>query len=246
MRLSDAAGAHVRGDGQAGPAASEALLREMLLRVFPGRVALVSSFGAESAVLLHMVAAIDRATPVIFLDTGKLFPETRQYRDALCERLRLTELRTVQPDPSRLAAVDPNGVLWKSDPDLCCWQRKVEPLDEALGGFAAWITGRKRHQATPRQNLPLVEDGPDGRTKVNPLAGWGREDIDAYFARHDLPRHPLEAQGFRSVGCAPCTRAVRPGEDPRSGRWAGMNKTECGIHLARPGAAGLAAGDRTP
>jgi phosphoadenosine phosphosulfate reductase len=202
-----------------------------LLERFPGTIALVSSFGAESAVLLHMVAMIDRATPVIFLDTGKLFPETLQYRDTLVRRLGLRDLRVARPDPGSLARADSAGTLWQSDPDLCCWQRKVEPLDAALAGFKAWITGRKRLHGGARGELATIETGPDGRIKVNPLAHWSERDVAAYFANNDLPPHPMTARGFRSIGCAPCTRAVRPGEPPRAGRWAGRAKTECGIHL---------------
>lgn len=221
------------------PATSRAaaLLRRVLLRRFPGRIALVSSFGTESAVLLHLVAGIDRMVPVIFLDTGQHFPETLAYRDALCARLGLTDLRNARPAPAHLAAADPAGTLWARDPDACCWHRKVEPLDTALAGFDAWITGRKRFQGALRARLPALEQGPDGRVKVNPLAGWSAEEIDAYRARHDLPPHPLAGRGFRSIGCAPCTHAVRPGEPPRAGRWAGRGKTECGIHLPRPPAA---------
>jgi phosphoadenosine phosphosulfate reductase len=210
----------------------ETLLRDALRR-FHGRVALVSSFGAESAVLLHMVAQIDPATPVIFLDTGKLFPETLAYRDQLVGRLGLRDVRTARPETGRILRVDPTGTLWQSDPDLCCWNRKVEPLDEALSGFDAWITGRKRFQAETRRALPLIENGPDGRTKINPLAGWSAVDIAHYFAAHDLPRHPLEAEGYRSIGCMTCTRPVQEGEDARAGRWAGQGKIECGIHLDR-------------
>ncbi|MDQ2803143.1 MAG: phosphoadenylyl-sulfate reductase [Pseudomonadota bacterium] len=213
---------------------AETLLRAMLDR-FAGRIALVSSFGAESAVLLHMVAAIDRNTPVIVLDTGKLFAETLRYRETLAARLRLTDMRAARPEPARLARVDARGELWRSDPDLCCWQRKVEPLDAALEGFAAWITGRKRFQGNTRRTLQPIETA-DGRTKINPLAGWSEADIADYFRRHDLPPHPLAAQGYRSVGCAPCTRPVRAGEDARAGRWAGRAKAECGIHLRRPAA----------
>lgn len=213
---------------------AEALLRSMLRDRFPGRIALVSSFGAESAVLLHMVAAIDRATPVIFLDTGKLFVETLRYRETLATRLGLSDVRTARPDPARLAKVDPRGDLWRSDPGACCWHRKVEPLDAALDGFAAWITGRKRFQGGVRGALDPIEQEPGRRVKVNPLADWSGADITDYFARYDLPPHPLAAHGFRSIGCAPCTRAVRIGEDPRAGRWAGSAKTECGIHLHRP------------
>jgi phosphoadenosine phosphosulfate reductase len=209
---------------------TETLLCAMIGQVFPGRIAVVSSFGAESAVLLHLVSKVDRAVPVIFLDTGKLFPETLQYRDAIVERLGLIDVRAVRPDAAALAKTDPDGTLWRTDPGLCCWQRKVEPLDAALDGFEAWITGRKRFQGGKRSDLELIESGPDGRTKINPLAFWDEADIQAYFVKHGLPQHPLVAQGYRSIGCATCTRAVRPGEPARAGRWAGLDKTECGIH----------------
>ena len=206
------------------------VLGDLLCRVFPGRIALVSSFGIESAVLLHLVSRIDRAAPVIFLQTGKLFPETLRYRDALVDRLGLLDVRSVTPDAGTLASADPAGALWQSDPDLCCWHRKVEPLDEVLAGFPAWITGRKRFQGGMRGVLPLIErEG--GRVKVNALASWSAEQLREYMAEHSLPRHPLEAQDYRSLGCAPCTRPAVPGADPRAGRWAGRNKTECGIHL---------------
>jgi len=211
---------------------AEDLLREMLAE-YRGRIALVSSFGAESAVVLHMVSEIDKTVPVIFLDTGKLFAETLRYRDLLVQRLGLRDLRTARPEPARIAQVDPSGALWRNDPDVCCWQRKVEPLDAALEGFAAWITGRKRYQGGVRRNLPLVESGSDGRTKINPLAGWSASDIARYFAEHDLPRHPLAARGYSSIGCTSCTRATGPGEEARAGRWDGFEKNECGIHLPR-------------
>ncbi len=205
------------------------VLQDLLCRVFPRRIALVSSFGAESAVLLHLVSGIDKAAPVIFLDTGKLFPETLRYRDALVDRLGLRDVRSVRPDGRALALADPAGTLWQTDPDVCCWQRKVEPLDAALAGFPAWITGRKRYQGGLRATLPLIEH--DGtRVKVNALASWSAEQLNRYIAEHALPRHPLEAQGYRSIGCAPCTRPTAPGQDPRDGRWAGRGKTECGIH----------------
>jgi phosphoadenosine phosphosulfate reductase len=211
---------------------AQALLRTMLA-VFPGRIAAVSSFGTESAVLLHLLAEVDKAVPVIFIDTGKLFAETLRYRDALVMRLGLSDVRTARPDRARLARADADGDLWRDDPDLCCWNRKVEPLEVALSGFAAWITGRKRMHGGARTVLDMVEPGPDGRIKVNPLAGWSADDIARYFVRHGLPQHPLVAQGYRSVGCATCTAPVEEGEAPRAGRWAGTGKTECGIHLAR-------------
>jgi phosphoadenosine phosphosulfate reductase len=209
---------------------SATLLDTMVNRVFAGRIAVVSSFGAESAVLLHLAAGVNRAVPVIFLDTGKLFPETLAYRDALIARLGLTDVRVIRPDPSALARFDPDGTLWQRDPGMCCWQRKVEPLDEALHGFDAWITGRKRFQGGQRDALDLIEEAEDGRAKINPLATWSEADLAAYFEKHDLPRHPLVALGYRSIGCAVCTRAVKPGEPARAGRWAGQGKTECGIH----------------
>lgn len=198
---------------------------------FRGRIAAVSSFGAESAVLLHIVAGIDPRTPVIFLETGKLFPETLAYRDLLAERLGLEDVRSVKPDAAALLSADPVGDLWRRKPDLCCRLRKVEPLERALQGFAAWINGRKRYQSGERRRLPLVERA-DGRIKLNPLAHWTEDEIARYFATHRLPRHPLEGQGYRSIGCAPCTTPVAAGEDARSGRWRGMEKTECGIHFS--------------
>ncbi|AXJ96309.1 MULTISPECIES: phosphoadenylyl-sulfate reductase [unclassified Sphingomonas] len=211
------------------------MLRTLLTGMLAGRVASVSSFGAESAVLLHMVAAIDRDIPVIFTNTQKMFGETLAYRDALVERLGLTDLRVVRPDPRLIAARDAEGLRWSYDPDGCCAIRKVEPLARALEPFDAWISGRKGFQAGTRAALPRFEED-QGRLKINPLADWAKPQLDAYFAEHDLPRHPLEADGYLSIGCAPCTSKVRPGEDPRAGRWRGWDKIECGIHVApRPG-----------
>ncbi|MGH7043523.1 MAG: phosphoadenylyl-sulfate reductase [Acetobacteraceae bacterium] len=207
-----------------------ALLRTLIRERFAGRIALVSSFGAESVVLLHMVAAIDPALPVIFLDTGKLFAETLAYRDTLVARLGLTDVRAAEPDPAVLAMADPAGRLWQSNPDRCCAVRKVAPLERALAPFDAWISGRKRFQGGERNALATVEFGTDWRIKINPLAQWTADEVAAYAARHDLPAHPLLAAGYRSIGCAPCTRAVRPDEPSRAGRWDGLGKTECGIH----------------
>lgn len=209
------------------------MLRSVLGDALLGEVALVSSFGAESAVLLHLVASVDRSVPVLFLDTDKHFPETLAYRDRLVDRLGLTDLRVLRPDPAELAARDDTGLRWSYDPDGCCDLRKVRPLERALAGFDATITGRKAFQADTRAALPRFEiDASDaqGRLKVNPIVSWQRADLDAYLDRHDLPRHPLVAQGYPSIGCAPCTSRVAPGEDPRSGRWKGWDKTECGIH----------------
>lgn len=223
-----------------GPSGAEALLAEAILHRFRGRIALVSSFGAEAAVLLHLVASIDPATPVIFLDTGKLFGETLRYRDVLVRRLGLTDVRSVEPDAARLSALDPDGTLWMRDPDACCALRKVEPLARALAPFDAWINGRKRHHGGDRVALPTVETV-DGRVKLNPLADWDAAAIEAYFERHDLPRHPLVADGYASIGCMPCTTPLGAGETARDGRWRGRAKSECGIHL--PGAPSSAARD---
>jgi len=206
----------------------------LLLERLAGQIALVSSFGAEAAVLLHMVASIDASVPVIFLDTGKHFPETLAYRDALAERLGLSDLRNLTPDPADLVARDAKGERWSYDPDGCCDLRKVRPLARALAGFDATISGRKGFQAGTRAALPLVEiDTTDaaGRLKINPLRDWTKADLDAYFEAHALPRHPLEAQGYPSIGCAPCTSPVAEGEDARAGRWRGFAKVECGIHV---------------
>ncbi|GAA0285213.1 phosphoadenylyl-sulfate reductase [Alteraurantiacibacter aestuarii] len=198
-----------------------------------GRVAVVSSFGTESAVLLHLVASADASVPVIFVDTLKMFDETLEYRDTLTSLLGLTNSSVVTPDAAVLAAKDENGLRWSWDPDGCCEIRKVEPLARAKSGLDAWISGRKAFQSVTRENLPRFEVE-DGRLKINPLGDWTKDDLEAYFDLHDLPRHPLEAQGYLSVGCAPCTSTVKPGEDPRAGRWRGWDKTECGIHV--PGA----------
>lgn len=188
-----------------------------------GRIALVSSFGAESAVLLHMAALVDRATPVLFLDTEMLFPETLAYQRDLATRLGLTNIHHVRPGP---VAHD----LHQTDPDACCAARKAAPLERALDGFDGWITGRKRFQSGTRAVLPLVESDA-GRIKLNPLAFWSPDRIAAYFDTYALPRHPLTARGYPSIGCVPCTTPVAPGEDPRAGRWRGHEKTECGIHF---------------
>ena len=216
---------------------TQAMLAEVLTGELRGRIAVVSSFGAESAVLLHMIAEVDRDVPVIFTNTQKMFGETLAYRDQLAERLGLTDLRVYRPDPRLLAAKDGAGQRWSYDPDGCCELRKVEPLRRALLPFDAWISGRKGFQAGTRRALPRFEED-EGRLKINPLSDWDKARLDAYFAEHDLPRHPLEAQGYPSIGCAPCTSTVKPGEDPRAGRWRGWDKVECGIHTPIDGGVG--------
>lgn len=196
-----------------------------------GRVALVSSFGAESVVLLHLLSVISPHTPVIFIDTQMLFPETLAYQQSLAEKLYLTDIRRLSPAPARLAMGDPDGTLHQMSTDACCALRKTEVLDGALSGFDAWITGRKRYQSGTRAEVEFFEADVDARLKINPLAHWGREDLEDYIVNNRLPRHPLVAQGYPSIGCAPCTSPVKPGEDPRAGRWRGTEKTECGIHF---------------
>jgi phosphoadenosine phosphosulfate reductase len=207
------------------------LLRCAIVEEFPGRIAAVSSFGAESAVILAMMAEIDPATPVIFLETGKHFSETLAYRDTLTRLLGLRDLRDIKPDAAELAAADSAGDLWQRDTDACCGLRKVAPLGRALAPFDAWITGRKRYHGAERAALQAVE-ATDGRIKINPLADWSAADIAAEFRARGLPPHPLALKGYRSIGCAPCTRSTQDGEDARAGRWSGSDKTECGIHRA--------------
>jgi phosphoadenosine phosphosulfate reductase len=195
------------------------------------RLALVSSFGTESAALLKVTADVDPAIPVIFLDTGWLFEETLAYRDVLIEKLGLRDVRSIKPAEETLRREDPENELWFSDPDACCRIRKVEPLKRALAPFDGWISGRKRFQGGLRATLNVVEA--DGvRLKFNPFANLAPADIEAIFAAAKLPPHPLVASGFRSVGCMPCSSRTLPGEDDRDGRWRGRSKTECGIHTA--------------
>ena len=196
------------------------------------KLALVSSFGAESAVLLHMAAQIDRDIAVLFLDTGMLFGQTLDYRKQLAAKLGLTGVRDLRPQYQDIAVHDPSADLWKTDTDACCHIRKVLPLDRATAGFEALITGRKRFQGGDRLRLRVVEQG-DGQVKFNPLANWSKAQIEAYAAEHALPAHPLVAAGYPSIGCWPCTQPVEAGGDVRAGRWAGSQKTECGIHMPR-------------
>jgi phosphoadenosine phosphosulfate reductase len=225
-------------DAAYGEASAQDILRAVIVDGVAGPAALVSSFGADAVVLLHLAASVDRAVPVIFIDTGRHFPETLAYRDEVVARLGLADLRTFGPSHETEDRLDPHGALFNIDADRCCGFRKVEPLAAALTPFSAWISGRKRHQAATRAAIPVFEaDG--ARIKVNPLAGWSAADVKAYRLAHDLPAHPLVAKGYPSIGCMPCTTAVAEGEDERAGRWRGQDKTECGIHF---GAAGLVRG----
>lgn len=205
------------------------LLDVMINNVFKDKIALVSSFGTEAALLLSLVAEVNKSTPVIFLDTLKHFPETLEYREKLTDTLGLTDVRTPQPEPSALKAMDSDEDLWQRDPNKCCYIRKVLPLEEALSGFDGWINGRKRKHGGDRANLQKLEH--DGRrVKVNAIVEWTQEMIDAEWKVRDLPEHPMVPFGYSSVGCKPCTHLPKPGEGDRSGRWAQFDKVECGIH----------------
>ncbi|TMM54367.1 phosphoadenylyl-sulfate reductase [Sulfitobacter sabulilitoris] len=201
----------------------------LALRAVPN-LALVSSFGAESVALLHLAAMVNRDLPVLFIDTQMLFAETLVYQQELAERLGLRRVHILRA--ADIADQDPAGTLHQRDPDACCALRKSAPLDAALADFDGWITGRKRFQSGTRAALEFfeVEDG-TGRIKVNPLARWAPQDVQAYMTENRLPRHPLVAQGYPSIGCAPCTSPVAPGEDARAGRWRDQSKEECGIHF---------------
>ncbi|WP_420567084.1 phosphoadenylyl-sulfate reductase [Thalassovita sp.] len=211
--------------------AASAVLKRAMSDPQVGRIAMVSSFGAESVVLLHMVAVVDRTTPVLFIDTQMLFPETLEYQQEVADKLGLTDVRVIRADAAEVEAEDPYGALNLRDTDACCDLRKTRPLEKALSGFDAWITGRKRFQAGSRATLDFFESEEDRRIKVNPLAHWDKQDVQDYLINNRLPRHPLVAKGYPSIGCRPCTSPVKPGEDERAGRWRGSEKVECGIHI---------------
>lgn len=210
------------------------VLNLAIKEAFPGETAVVSSFGSESVVLLHMIAQIDPSTPVLFLNTGKLFGETLRYRDRLQDELGLTDIRSLAPNVAERSRLDPEGNLWTRNTDACCGFRKVVPLRHALESFSAQITGRKRFQTNARAEMQPVEYF-EGRFRFNPLADWTLADIESYAATHNLPRHPLVEDGFPSIGCMPCTRRIQSGEGYRDGRWAGTDKDECGIHTGVDG-----------
>lgn len=212
------------------------LLRGILTEDFPGQVSLVSSFGTESAILLHMAAQVDRDIDVVFINTGKLFGETIRYKNQVSQQLGLRNVRSIMPKPALLDANDPKGALWTQNTDRCCYTRKVEPMQRALKNVNIWVSGRKGFHGGGRAQLPLFELV-EGRIKVNPLASWSKAELDRYFEDYALPKHPLEADGYLSVGCMPCTTPVAEGEDVRAGRWRGSDKAECGIHtpIGQPG-----------
>jgi len=212
------------------PLSAPQVLEKVITDLYSGEIALVSSFGTASVVLLHMISKIAPDLPVHFIDTGKLFDETLRYRDQVQERFGLSNIQTIAPDAECLALADRDGTLWQSDPDQCCALRKVAPLASALAPYSAWISGRKRYQNGQRQALSIVEVDGD-KLKINPLTHWKAQDVQDYITVNELPVHPLIAKGYPSIGCVPCTSTVAPGEDERAGRWRGRDKTECGIHF---------------
>mgnify|MGYP002780862583 CR=1 FL=1 len=216
------------------------LLRVILREEFPAHTALISSFGADAALMLSLVAEIEPSTPVLFLETQKHFPETLDYARTLTATLGLTNVHWLTPDPEMTSRIDPNGELWKTQPNRCCWLRKVEPLNRAVEqlGLKALITGRKRYQTSERAEMQTIELDDQGIFRINPLALWDKERQKQEIAARGLPEHPLVARGYPSIGCAPCTAPVAAGQDERAGRWAhtigieNEQKTECGIHLS--------------
>ena len=216
------------------------LLHTVIKEEFKGEIALFSSFGADSALLISMVAEINPATPILFVETEKHFAETLKYVENLKNPLGLTDIRFLRPQPQLVERTDPKGDLWSFMPNRCCWMRKVEPLQRAVKemGIKALITGRKRYQTSERSGMTYFQLDDEGIFRINPLAYYEKADLKAEFLKRGLPQHPLVAAGYKSIGCAPCTLPVAEGQDERAGRWAhtadketGEQKTECGIHL---------------
>ena len=200
----------------------------LVSELFGDRATILSSFGAQSAVVLHLVSQAAPGMPVTFLNTGKLFGQTLKYRDQLLGQLgMLDNLRELTP-AGEIDAEDPNGMLWNENPDRCCELRKVIPLNTHLEGFDCTLTGLRRAQGGFRKGVQLVEVE-DGRIKINPIYDWSDEDVETAFSNFNLPQNPMVEQGYRSIGCMPCSAPESEG-DSRDGRWASSAKTECGIH----------------
>jgi phosphoadenosine phosphosulfate reductase len=191
-------------------------------RTYGERFAIASSM--ETGVLAHLASTVAPGVDVLFLDTGYHFAETIGTRDAIAAVYDVTVV-TITND-------EPDDRRYERDVDACCQARKVDPLDRALAPYLAWASGVRRDESAARSLTPVVGwDAKRGKVKVNPLATWTRADVDAYVAAHGILVNPLLDDGYLSIGCAPCTKRVAPGEDPRSGRWAGTGKTECGLHV---------------
>jgi phosphoadenosine phosphosulfate reductase len=207
---------------------------------FGDGLALSSSFGADSAVMLHLATRVKPDIKVITVDTGFLFPETVKFRDELVRRLELN-LFIYRPGVPREVFLAEHGMMWRSSPDACCAFNKREPFDRAKSelGVRGWMTGVRREQSATRSRAPVVQHDHLGLVKVCPIVMWTARDVHYYLVENELPYHPLRAKGFLSIGCHPedgyCTTRVKPGEDPRSGRWAGFDKTECGLHVHEQG-----------
>jgi phosphoadenosine phosphosulfate reductase len=210
------------------------------VETFGDRLLFTSSFGAGSGVLLHLWSRVAPGLPVVFLDTGFLFSETHLYKDRLAKLLSLT-VKVVRPHVAKDAFLREHGDdIYRTNADFCCQTNKVDPLKPLLAFADGWVSGLRRDQGPSRADTPILLLGEDGIVKVHPLATMTAAEAAAYMETHEIPDHPLRAEGYASIGCAPCTRAVRPGEDERAGRWSGTTKTECGLHtrLVRPKAAG--------
>ena len=206
------------------------VLRFALTAYFP-HIVLASSFGAEDVALIDMLSRINAAVPILYLDTDFLFAETYATRDALVKRYGIAPIQVKSLLTPEQQAAQFGDKLWERQPDECCNQRKVEPLARALKPYKAWITGIRREQSARRATAKIIEwDSQFELVKFNPLARWTNEDVWTYLKLYDVPYNPLHDQGYPSLGCTYCTRAVQPGEDPRAGRWAGFEKTECGLH----------------
>jgi phosphoadenosine phosphosulfate reductase len=228
--------AHLQGSY--GELDAPALLSVMINDVFKDKIALISSFGADAAVTLSLVADISKTTPVLFLETEKHFPETLAYAQGLVDQLGLTNVKYLRPDPAMRDRIDPEGNLWQTNPNRCCWLRKVEPLERAIAelGIEAVITGRKKYQTSERHEMQTIELDEKNIFRINPIANWEKTRQQQEILLKHLPPHPLVAMGYPSIGCAPCTIAVAPGQDERAGRWAhtatdDSQKTECGLHV---------------
>lgn len=230
----ETAALHSRLTDEYGSLSEQDMLAALTENEFPGRSAVIASFGTESAVLLDIVASVNKHLPVIFIDTGKHFEETLRYRDQLAARLGLADIRNATPSTALVRRQDRDGTLWQSDPDACCNLRKVLPMRQAIQPFGLIITGRKRAHGGLRSEIEMIEQFGE-RIRLNPLADWDASRIDAEFTVRDLPRHPLQAQGYSSIGCAPCTGPAVAKDDVRSGRWMQFDKTECGIHFNADG-----------
>ncbi|WP_029431679.1 phosphoadenylyl-sulfate reductase [Blastococcus sp. URHD0036] len=224
-----AAEADARFEGIADPVEQALAVLTWAGETFGDSFAVTSSMA--DGLLAHLASRAVPGVNVVFLDTGYHFAETIGTRDWVSGVMPLTLVNVTAPQTVAEQDAEYGPRLHERDPDLCCSLRKVQPLAEALAGYAAWGSGVRRDESPTRTGTRVVDwDAKRGMVKVNPLAAWTDADVDAYIAEHQVPVNPLQEIGYASIGCAPCTRPVAPGEDPRAGRWAGRGKTECGLH----------------